>query len=289
MSNHRILVTAAGGQLGRLTIDALLKLVPASQIVAGLRDPAKGTDLTAKGVTVVAADYSKPETLDTAFKGIDRLLLISSNELGQRATQHNNAITAAKKAGIKLIAYTSVLLADKSPLGLAEEHRQTEAALRASGVPFVLLRNGWYTENYAASIPAALAHDALIGSAGEGRISSAARADYADAAAIVLTATEDQSGKVYELAGDDFYTLAGFAAEITKQSGKTVPFVNMPEADFKGALLGAGLPEGLAELLANSDAAAAKDTLFDDSRTLSKLLGRPTTPFAETIKAALKV
>lgn len=287
MSDHRILVTAAGGHLGRLTIDALLKLVPASQIVAGLRDPAKGADLAARGVTVVAADYSKPETLDAAFKGIDRLLLISSNELGQRVAQHRNVIDAAKRAGVKLIAYTSVLRADTSPLSVAKEHLPTEELIRASGIPFALLRNGWYTENYTASIPAALAHNALISSAGDGRIAAASRADYAAAAAAVL-AGEGHAGKIYELAGNEAFTLEQFAAEITKQSGKTVAYVRLPEADFKAALLGAGLPPELAELIATSDTAAANGALFDDSRTLGKLIGRPTTPFATTIAEALK-
>ena len=287
MSNHRILVTAAGGQLGRLTIDALLKLVPAGQIVAGLRDPAKGADLAAKGVTVVAADYSKPETLDAAFKGIDRLLLISSNELGQRVAQHRNVINAAKRAGVKLLAYTSVLRADTSTLSVAQEHLPTEELIRASGVPFVLLRNGWYTENYTASIPAALAHNALVSSARDGRIASASREDYAAAAATVL-AGEGHAGKVYELAGDDAFTLDDFAAEISKQSGKTIPHVRLPESEFKAIMLGAGLPEELAELIATSNTAAADGALFDDGHTLSKLIGRKTTPFAETVKEALK-
>lgn len=287
MSNHRILVTAANGQLGRLTIDALVKQVPASQIVAGMRDPAKGADLAAKGITVVAADYSKPETLDAALKGIDRVLLISSNELGQRVPQHRNVIEAAKRAGVKLIAYTSVLRADTSKLGVAVEHLPTEELIRASGIPFVLLRNGWYTENYTASIPAALAHNALISSAGDGRIASASRADYAAAAATVL-AGEGHAGKVYELAGDEAFTLEQFAAAIMEQSGKTVAYVRLPETDFKAALLGAGLPADLAELIATSDTAAADGALFDDSRTLGKLIGRQTTPYTNSIAEALK-
>lgn len=287
MSNHRILVTAANGQLGRLTIDALVKQVPASQIVAGMRDPAKGADLAAKGITVVAANYSKPETLDAALKGIDRVLLISSNELGQRVPQHRNVIEAAKRAGVKLIAYTSVLGADTSKLSVAVEHLPTEELIRASGIPFVLLRNGWYTENYTASIPAALAHNALISSAGDGRIASASRADYAAAAATVL-AGEGHAGKVYELAGDEAFTLEQFAAEIMQQSGKTVAYVRLPETDFKAALLGAGLPADLAELIATSDTAAADGALFDDSRTLGKLIGRQTTPYTNSIAEALK-
>jgi NAD(P)H dehydrogenase (quinone) len=287
MPNHRILVTAAGGQLGRLTIDALLKLVPASRIVAGLRDPAKGADLASKGITVVAADYSKPGTLDAAFEGIDRVLLISSNELGQRVAQHRNVIDAAKRAGVKLLAYTSVLRADTSKLSVAQEHLPTEELIRASGVPFVLLRNGWYTENYTASIPAALAHHALVSSARDGRIASASREDYAAAAATVL-AGEGHAGKVYELAGDTAFTLDDFAAEISKQSGKAIPYVRLSEAEFKAIMLNAGLPEELAELIATSNTAAADGALFDDGHALSKLIGRPTTPFADTIAEALK-
>jgi NAD(P)H dehydrogenase (quinone) len=286
--SSRILVTGATGQLGRLVIESLLKKVPAAQITAAVRNSASAAALASRGVDIRIADYAKPETLTTAFKGIDQVLLISSNALGQRLSQHRNVIDAAKAAGVKRLAYTSVLHADDSPLGLAEEHRQTESAIRASGVPYILLRNGWYTENYAASIPTALAHSAFLGSAGEGRISSASRADYADAAAAALTSKQGQPGKVYELAGDEAFTLTQFAAEIAKQSGKSIAYKNLPEADFKAVLLGAGLPEPVAELLANSDTGVSKGALFDDSRELSKLIGRPTTPFATTIAAALK-
>lgn len=282
-----IAVTGATGQLGRLVIAALLKKVPANQIIAAVRSPEKAKDLTDLGVQVRQADYSKPETLDSAFKGAEKLLLISSSEVGQREAQHTAVIAAAKRAGVKLLAYTSLLHADKSPLGLGVEHRATEKALSESGIPFVLLRNGWYTENYAASIAPALAHNAFIGSVGEGRISSAARQDYAEAAAAVLV-LEDQGGKIYELAGNESYTLAEFSAEIAHQSGKKVDYVNLPEAEFAKALLGAGLPEGLANMLADSDAGAEKGGLFDDSHTLSKLIGRPTTPVKEVIAATLK-
>jgi NAD(P)H dehydrogenase (quinone) len=287
-SQPRILVTGASGQLGRLVIDKLLETTPATQIAAIVRNGKAAANLSAREVVVRVAEYSKPETLDAALAGIDRLLLISSSEIGQRVTQHRNVIAAAKRAGVKLVAYTSVLRADASPLGLAEEHRQTEAALRASGIPSVLLRNGWYTENYAASIPAALAHGALLGSAGEGRIASASRADYAAAAAAVLTASDNQAGRVYELAGDTTFTLSQFAAEVARQSGTPVVYKDLPEVDFKGALVGAGLPEGLAALLADSDTGASKGALFDDSHQLSKLIGRPTTPWATTVSVALK-
>jgi NAD(P)H dehydrogenase (quinone) len=281
-----IVVTGATGQLGRLTLHALLRSVPAQQIVAAVRTPAKAQDLAALGMTVREADYTKPETLDTAFAGADKLLLISSNEIGQRAAQHRAAIDAARRAGVQLIAYTSVLNAGDSLLGLAGEHRETEAMLADSGLPFVLLRNGWYTENYTASVPTALAHGAWIGAAGIGRISSAARLDYAEAAAAVLT-REGQAGKVYELAGDASYTLAELAGEVAAQSGKPVVYQDMTEADYKAALIGVGLPEVVAALLSDSDAAAAKGALFDDGHQLSALIGRPTTPMAASVKAAL--
>ncbi|MDD2668882.1 SDR family oxidoreductase [Zoogloea sp.] len=281
-----IVITGASGQLGRLVIEALLHKLPASEIVAAVRTPAKVSDLAARGVQVRQADYTQPATLDAAFQGADKLLLISSSEVGQRVPQHRAVIDAAQRAGVKLLAYTSLLHADVSPLGLAAEHQATEALLRASGLPHVLLRNGWYTENYAASVPAALAHGVLLGSAGTGRIASAARADYAEAAAAVLT-QDDQAGRVYELAGDTAYTLAELAAEITTQSGKEIAYKDLPEADYKAILLGAGLPEGLAALLADSDVGASKGGLFDDSRQLSQLIGRPTTRLATSIAPSI--
>lgn len=282
-----IAITGATGQLGRLVIAALLKKVPANQIIAAVRSPEKAKDLADLGIEVRQADYSQPATLESAFKGVEKLLLISSSEVGQREAQHQAVIDAAKRAGVKLLAYTSLLHADNALLGLSADHLATEAALRASGLPVVLLRNGWYHENYAASIAPALVHHAFIGAVGNGRISSAARQDYAEAAAAVLV-LEDQAGKVYELAGDESYTLAEFSAEIARQSGKKVDYVNLSQAEFAKALTGAGLNEWLANMLADSDAGAAKGGLFDDSRTLSKLIGRSTTPYQEVIAATLK-
>ena len=281
-----IVVTGATGQLGQLVIKALLKKVPASGIVAAVRNVEKAKDIAALGVQVRHADYSQPATWDAALKGADKVLLISSSEIGQRAKQHQAVIDAAKKAGVKLLAYTSVLHADTSVLGLAGEHRETEAYIRASGVPCVFLRNGWYTENYTAGIPAALSLGAVYGCAGDGRIASATRADYAEAAAVALTA-DNQAGKTYELAGDSAFTLSEFAAEISRQSGKAIGYVNLPEAEYKKALLGAGLPEFVAELLANSDTGVSKGALFDEGHQLSKLIGRPTTPLAMAVKAAM--
>lgn len=281
-----IVVTGATGQLGRLVIAELLKHTAAANIVAAVRNPAKAADLAALGVQLRQADYNDAASWDQALAGAERVLLISSSEIGRRTAQHRAVIDAAKRAGVQLLAYTSLLHADTSVLGLAGEHRATEADIAASGLPFTILRNGWYTENYAAGIPAALQLNALYGCAGEGKIASAARADYAAAAAIVLSAPV-QAGKIYELAGDQAYTLSEFAAELSRQSSRAINYVNLPEADYKQALLGAGLPEFLAELLANSDSGAAAGGLFDQDRQLSQLLGRASTPLADVIKAAL--
>ncbi len=281
-------VTGATGRLGQLVITALLKTVPAAQIVALARTPAKAAELAAKGVVIREADYDRPETLAPALSGVEKLLLISGNQLGVRVPQHKAVIDAAKAAKVRLIAYTSVLHADTSQLAVAGEHRQTQALLKASGVPFVLLRNGWYTENYTFSLPMVLKQGEILGSSGEGRISSAARADYAEAAAAVLTAGEDQAGRIYELAGDEAFTMQELTAEISRQSGKIVTYRDLPEAEYKAVLASAGLPELVAASVARSSAVASRGALFDDSHQLSRLIGRPTTPLRDTIATALK-
>lgn len=281
-----IAITGATGQLGQYVIESLLKTVPASQIVAIVRNPAKATALSQQGITVRQADYSDEAAFTTALQGIDKLLLISSSEVGQRAPQHRNVINAAKAAHVKFIAYTSLLHADTSPLGLADEHVATEQMLAESGIAYALLRNGWYTENYLASAPAALEHGVFIGAAGEGKIASATRADYAAAAARVIS-EDGHAGKTYELAGDAGWPLSQLAAELAKQSGKKVVYQNLSEADFAAALKGVGLPAGLADMLADSDTGASKGGLFDDSHTLSKLIGRPTTSLADSVKGIM--
>lgn len=281
-----IVVTGASGQLGRLVIEALLKKLPAGEIVAAVRHPEKVADLAARGVQVRQADYDQPASLAAAFKGADKLLLISASEVGRRVPQHRAVIEAAKAAGVGLLAYTSLLHADTSPLPLAAEHQETESLIRASGLPAVILRNGWYTENHLAGLPTALHYGVVLGSAGAGRFASAARADYAEAAACVLT-LDEQAGRIYELAGDEAYTLGEFAAELAQQSGQAVAYQDLPEGEFKVALLGAGLPEGLARLLAESDVGASKGGLFDEGRQLSRLIGRPTAPLAALVGQAL--
>lgn len=281
-------VTGATGQLGRQVIAALLERVPAGAVVAGARDieGESARSLRSLGVAVRRADYADPTSLDAAFQGIQRLLLISSSEIGRRVAQHRNVIDSAGRTGVGLIAYTSVLHADTSGLALAEEHRQTERLLADTGVPFVVLRNGWYTENYAAGIAPALAHGAVLGCAGDGRIASAARVDYAAAAAAALTA-EGQGGRIYELAGDESYTLTEFAAAIAAAAGRPVAYRDLPQAEYRAALVAAGIPSDFAALLADSDAAAARGALDDDTRQLSALIGRPTTPYRSTVHDAV--
>ena len=279
----KIGVTGATGQLGRLVVEKLKQKVAADSVVALVRNPEKAADLC---VEARAFDYTKPESLVASLKGIDKLLLISGNEIGQRLPQHKAVIEAAKQAGVKQITYTSILHADSSPLGLAGEHLGTEVAIKESGLTYTILRNGWYTENYTGSAKGAVGAGAFIGNAGDGKIASAARVDYAEAAAVVL-AGEGHENKTYELAGDEAYTLTELAEEISRQTGKTVPYNNLTEAEYAGILKSFGLPDGLAEMLADSDTGASKGGLFDDTKQISALIGRPTTPLAKVLAEAL--
>jgi NAD(P)H dehydrogenase (quinone) len=276
-----IAITGATGQLGQLAIAAIKARAPQANIIALARDPAR-----VEGTPARAFDYTKPETQVAALQGVKTLVLISSNDFNDRAGQHRAAIHAAKAAGVARIVYTSILKGDASALILAQDHIATEADLKTSGIAATVLRNGWYTENYTGSLQASVAHGALIGSMGTGRISTAARADYAEA--IAVTALDDShAGKTYELAGDAAFTMQDFAAEVSNQTGKTIPYNSLPPETYAGILQSFGLPQALTVALADSDDHASRGALFDDSRTLSTLIGRPTTPIAETIKAAL--
>lgn len=278
-----IAVTGATGHLGRLVV-AKLKSTGALQGVIGLaRSAAKGFDL---GIPIREADYEQPATLARALAGIDTLLLISASELGKRARQHRNIIDAAVHARVKRVIYTSLLHADASTLNLAGEHLETERMLKDSGIPHTILRNGWYTENYTGSLKATVAGGTLWGSAGAGRIASAARADYADAAVKVLTG-DGHDGRTYELAGDTAWTLADLAAEASRQSGKSIPYRNLPEADYAAALQKFGVPLDFARAIASWDVSASQGALFDDGHELSRLIGHPTTPLSATVAAAL--
>jgi NAD(P)H dehydrogenase (quinone) len=279
-----IAITGSTGQLGRLVIEKLKARVSGEQsIVALARDPAKAADL---GVEVRAADYGRPETLAKALAGVDVLLLISSDAIGQRVTQHRNVIEAAKAVGVGRMVYTSILRADATPIGLGEEHRATEALIRESGLGYTLLRNGWYLENYAGAIGGALHVGAFVGAAGEGRISAATRADYAEAAAVVLT-SEGHGGETYELGGDDSFSMAELAAEVSRQTGRALPYNDLPEAEYAKVLESIGLPAPVATMLAQSDVGASKGGLFEDGRQLSALIGRPTTPLPAFVEGVL--
>lgn len=280
-----IVVTGATGQLGRLVIAELLdRGVPADGIVAAVRNPGKASDL---GVAVREADYTKPETLSTAFAGAEKVLLISSSEIGQRVAQHQNVIDAVRAAGVPLLAYTSILKAGTSGVGLAAEHRETERLIRESGLPYVFLRHSWYTENYTANLAPVLASGVLLGSSGEGRVAAAPRADYAAADAAVLVG-DGHENKVYELGADEPFTMAELAAEVSRQTGQPVSYQDLPPADYVRALTGFGLDEGYAGALADADLGIARGDLSTDSGDLRRLAGRPTTSLPDAVAAGLK-
>ena len=281
-----IVIAGATGQLGRHVVEALLKRsVPAGEIVAAGRSVEKLAGFAGRGVQGKAMDYADASSVASALKGARKVLLISGSEVGQRVEQHRTVIEAAKAEGVELLAYTSIANADSTGMKLAAEHQATEAILRDSGVPFVLLRNGWYLENYTDQLQGTLAQGALAGSAGDGKVSGAARADYAHAAAAVLAA-EGQAGKVYELGGDEPFSMADLAAQISAATGKTIAYNDLPADDYANLLAGVGVPEAFAEILADSDLGIARGDLLVSSGDLRRLLGRPATSLAEAVQAA---
>ncbi|KAB2974191.1 SDR family oxidoreductase [Streptomyces sp. SS1-1] len=281
-----IVVTGATGHLGRHVVEQLLEKVPADQVTAVARTPEKAADLAEHGVRIAVADYNAPETFDGLFAAGDKVLLISGSEVGNdRVGQHRTVIEAAKAAGVALLAYTSA--PGTLTAALADDHRATEEVLLASGVPYVLLRNGWYHENYTENLAPVLAHNAVTHAAGDGRISSAARADYAAAAVAVLTG-EGHENKTYELGGDVAWSMGEYAAELSRQTGREIAENRVSAEVLTDILTGAGVPAPFAAVLAGVDTSIAKGELVVDSGDLSRLAGRPTTPLAEAIAAALK-
>lgn len=282
-----IAVTGSTGHFGRIVIENLLERgVAAGQIVAIARNPAKAADIAARGVQVRQADYSQPESLVAALQGVEKLLFVSGSEAGQRIPQHRNVVDAARQAGVRLIAYTSILNADTTGMQLAAEHKATEEMIRASGIPFVLLRNSWYLENYTGNLASTVEHGVLLGSADDSRLNAATRADLAVAAAAVI-AGEGHENRVYELGGDVAFTLAELAEVISRESGRPVEYRNLPEDAYAQALIGFGLPEGFARVLADSDRGIARGELHTERDDLRRLLGRATTTPAEAVAAAL--
>ncbi|MFG2984121.1 SDR family oxidoreductase [Streptomyces sp. NPDC048258] len=281
-----IVVTGATGALGRLVIEELLSRVDADRVAVVVRDEKKAADLAEHGVDVRVADYDDPAALAAAFRAGDRVLLISGNEIGRRVAQHTAVLEAARAAGVAQLAYTGVLGGPEADFELAAEHRATEQAVLDSGIPYTFLRNGWYHENYTRDLATHLEHGAVVASAGEGRVASAARADYAAAAAVVLTG-EGHLNRVYELSGDTAWSLAEYTAELSAQTGKEIAYADVPAAEHLSVLTGAGVPEGFAAIIVDVDAAIARGRLAGTSGDLARLIGRPTTPVSEAIAAAL--
>ena len=281
-----IAITGATGQLGQLVIHSLLKTMPADTLVAAVRKPAKASGLLKLGLNVREADYDRPATLREAFRGVEKLLLISGNRLEHRKEQHRAVIEAAKATGVRLIAYTSILHADASNLLLAADHKVTESDIQASGMPYVFLRNGWYFENLTAGVLPAVEQGAMIGGSGAGRFSAAERADFALAAAAVLTGPEHDN-RIYELAGDSAFTREELAAEVGKQTKKSITYRDLPQDEYAQALA-AVLPRELGLVIADAEAKTATGVLEDESGTLSRLTGRPTTTLAAAVENALR-
>lgn len=281
-----IVVTGASGALGRLTIEELLRTTPADQIVAAVRTPDKVADLAARGVVVREADYDRPRTLGAALRGARKVLLISGNEVGQRVPQHQAVVDAAKQAGVALLAYTSGLHADTSPVPVLPEHRATEEIIGASGVPYSLLRNGWYTENYILAAQVGAHTGTIYGAARDGRVATATRADYAAGAAAVL-AGDGHENTIYELSGDTAWSLPELAATVAELTGRPVGYQDLSVDEYANVLVAAGMPEPFARMYAETDACIADGWLGDTPGTLGKLIGRPTTPLRATLAAVL--
>ncbi|MFD9359098.1 SDR family oxidoreductase [Streptomyces sp. NPDC060031] len=281
-----IVVTAATGALGRLVVEELLERVPADRVAVVVRDADKAADLAGRGIELRVADYGDPASLAGAFRAGDRVLLISGNEIGRRVAQHTAVIEAAVAAGVAQLAYTGILGGPEADFDLAAEHRATEQVILDSGLPYTFLRNGWYHENYTRDLATVLEHGAVLGSAGEGRVASAARADYAAAAAVVLTG-EGHLGRVYELSGDTAWSLAEYAAEVAEQSGKEVAYTELPPQAHLEVLTGAGVPEAFAAIIVDVDAAIGRGRLGSTTGDLARLIGRPTTPVSRAITTAL--
>jgi NAD(P)H dehydrogenase (quinone) len=281
-----IAVTGATGRLGHLVVEGLLGHVPPSEIVAAVRSPGKASSLATRGVQVRLADYTRPETLRAAFLGVKRVLLISAADLAHRFPLHQAVIDAAAEAEVELLAYTSLLRADSSRLFLAPEHRQTEHYIRASGLPFAILRNGWYLENHTAALDQAIAHGALVGSSRDGRFASASRADYA-AAAVATLARPTVDSRTYELAGDHSFSMAELASEVSRQIGRDIPYRNLSREEYAASLLGLGLPRAIVDVTMDADAQAIRGDLDSTSRDLGRLIGRPTTALSDAVASAL--
>ena len=282
-----IAVTGANGHLGQLVIEGLVERLPAGQVIAAVRNPGKASNFRNIGVQIREADYTRPATLRIALDGVEKLLLISAAEVGGRFRLHKAVVDAAKEAGVKLFVYTSLLRADSSELLLAREHKQTEDYIRASGLPFVILRNGWYLENHTSALADAIGHNELTGSSADGRFASASRADYAAAAAVVLTQPVSPN-RTYELAGDRSFSMAELASEVSRQIGRDIPYRNLSREEYATTLLGLGVPPMTVDVIVDADAKAIRGNLDSQSRDLSQLINRPTTTLSDAVRSAMR-
>lgn len=283
-----ILITATSGHLGRLVVDALLdRGADPAEIVATARDTGKIADLSARGIRVAELDYDRPETVASALDGVDRVLLVSGSVPGARVDGHRNVIDAAKAAGVAKLVYTSAPKATTvEGFPLAADHKATEEAIAASGVPAVILRNNWYTENYLADVSRAADTGVIASSAGDGRVASATRADFAEGAAAVLLA-DGYLGETLELSGDSAWTFDELAAAASEVVGREVAYQRLTNAEHVAALETAGLDAGTAGFVAGIDDAISRGVLADATPTLATLIGRPTTPLVDALRAAL--
>lgn len=280
-----IAVTGATGHLGQLVIAELIaKGTQPKEIIAVIRNPSKAQDLISKGIEIREADYKSEEALEKAFQGVNQVVMISGSEVGQRVQQHTNIVNAAKKARVKYIAYTSILKADTSKMLLAKEHLATEQLIQASGIPYSFLRNGWYIENYTEQLKGVLAHGAIAGSAKNGKISAATRADYA--AAAVAAVKKSAPNAIYELGGEAF-TMSDLAAVVSRVSGKKVEYKDLPASEYAQMLMGFGVPQGFAEVLADSDVGITRGDLYTESTDLKNLIGRAPASLESAVKAAV--
>ena len=282
----KIAITGATGQLGNLVIEQLLQLTAAQNIVALVRNVDKAKHFKTQGIELREFDYDRPETLVPALSGIDKLLLISANEIGRRTPQHQAVIDAAKVAGVPCLAYTSLLRADTSPLGLAQEHRETEKLIQDSGITYTFLRNNWYSENYLAGVAHTIEIGTLFGAAQDGRISSASRIDYAEAAAKVLNSTCHEN-KTYELAGSESFSLSDLATLIGQVTSKDIIYQNLSAEEYTQGLIQADLPTGLVEVIVDADIQSIQGAMYSDSKDLDQLIGHKTTSIQDAIKASL--
>jgi len=283
MGTAKILVTGATGQLGTLIVKHLVQKLPRGSVVAGGRN----ADKAPPGAEFRTLDYNVPSSIDAALAGVTRVILVSGTEIGKRVQQHQAVVEAALRAGVRLLAYTSILKADTNPFLLATEHRATEQLLATAGLPYILLRNGWYSENYTGTAAMAIQFGVIQSASGNARFSTAPRDDYAAGAAALILRDDHKPGQAYELAGSTSFTKQEYADLLTRKSGKNISVQNLTAAEYVAALMQAGLPEGLAKILADSDSKSADGWLFNDSRTLAHAIGRSTVPFEQTLDAAL--